>query len=293
MLVARDARVVAGGEPRGAERVRERRASRRSAPRRCSARRGWACGRRRTRPGSRPPPPTGSARAGRASRAGCPCRARASRAPSTAPRRAAAALVVGGGVGPQLERHGHHVVAGVERELRRGGAVHAAAHRHERPARARAAGAARRRGRRRPSARWSASAASSAACRARGQQPTELGLHVVGGRARAASRKGAPSTSSTTALPAARAAAQPRASKPASTTRSPSTRTATRTRSPQAAPPAAPACAPAGQRPAAARSVADDPRAAPGKPDTWRRRPGRVKVAPACRCHIRELGLLS
>jgi hypothetical protein len=51
--------------------------------------------------------------------------------------RAAALLAVRGGVGPQLEGHGHHLVAGVERELRGGGAVHSSAHRHKRPSRAR------------------------------------------------------------------------------------------------------------------------------------------------------------
>ena len=45
-------------------------------------------------------------------------------------------LAVGGGVGPELERHGDHLVAGVERELGGGGAVDAAAHGDERAPRA-------------------------------------------------------------------------------------------------------------------------------------------------------------
>ena len=95
-------------------------------------------------------------------------------------RRAAAALAVGGRVGPQLERDGHHLVAGVERELRGGGAVDAAAHGDERAPRlaARSAGAPSRAAA--PSARWSASAASSAAWRLAGIEPAERRGDVVG-----------------------------------------------------------------------------------------------------------------
>jgi hypothetical protein len=50
-------------------------------------------------------------------------------------RRAAALLAVGARVGPQLERHGQHVVSGIQGELRGGRAVHPAAHRHEGAAR--------------------------------------------------------------------------------------------------------------------------------------------------------------
>ena len=53
-------------------------------------------------------------------------------------RRAAALVPIRGGVGPQLERDGDHLVARVERELRGGRAVDPAAHRDERPPRARA-----------------------------------------------------------------------------------------------------------------------------------------------------------
>ena len=99
-----------------------------------------------------------------------------------------------------------------------------------------------------PSARCRASAASSAAWRFDGTRPPSASLSSSG-PTRAASRKGAPSTSSTAALAAAMSAPQPLAEKPASTTRSPSTRTASRTRSPQAAPPAAPACGQSWSRP--------------------------------------------
>ena len=127
------------------------------------------------------------------------------------------------GSDPQLERHRHHVVAGVERQLRGGGTVHPAAHGHERPPRVRCRPPERRRGPPHPSARWSASAASTAAWRVGrhrgrpGRRPPSSGV------TRAASSTGPPSTSSTAALPAAaRSAAQPSASKPASATRSPS-----------------------------------------------------------------------
>ena len=73
-----------------------------------------------------------------------PIRCASARAPVDRLRRAAGALAVGGRVGPQLERDREHLVAGVERELRGGGAVHAAAHGDERAARVRARAARRR-----------------------------------------------------------------------------------------------------------------------------------------------------
>jgi hypothetical protein len=51
-------------------------------------------------------------------------------------RRAAGARAVGAGVGPELERDRHDLVASVERQLRGGGAVDAAAHGDERAPRA-------------------------------------------------------------------------------------------------------------------------------------------------------------
>jgi hypothetical protein len=49
-------------------------------------------------------------------------------------RRAAGALAVGGRVGPELQRDREHLVAGVQRELCGGGAVDSSAHRDERAA---------------------------------------------------------------------------------------------------------------------------------------------------------------
>ena len=156
-------------------------------------------------------------------------------------RRAAGALAVGGRVGPELERDREHLVAGVQRELRGGGAVDPAAHRDERAARLRLEprGAARARRRRaRGGARrrraWRRGASGGSGRRApRRRRP--------GSRARRR-RRTRPRPARRRRCPPRWAAPQPSASKPASTTRSPSTRTATRTRSPQAAPPAAPAC---------------------------------------------------
>ena len=72
LRVAADARVVPGGQRPGPQPRRQRRAWRRSAPGRCSARTGWGWRRRRSRPGSRRPRRRRSAPAGRGSGAGGP-----------------------------------------------------------------------------------------------------------------------------------------------------------------------------------------------------------------------------
>ena len=73
VLVARDARVVAGGEPGRAERAGERQHRVEAHLAVAAHARVGRAPPRRSRSGSRPPPRRGSARAGRASRAGCPC----------------------------------------------------------------------------------------------------------------------------------------------------------------------------------------------------------------------------
>ena len=151
-----------------------------------------------------------------------------------------------------------------------------------------------------PSARWRASAVSSAAWRFEGVNPPSafamssvLKLHAL--------RNGRSSMSSTVALAAAVSAPQPSASKPASTIVSPSMRTAMRTRSPQAAPPAAPVWGQPARAPlpeGASRCSANDrteresyraPRSASPTLSTFciHVMQNLEKVAPACRCRIR------
>ena len=189
MLVARDARVVAGGELRGAERAGDR-------EHRVEADVAVAA----------------HARVGRAALGvalqevvhdlGAEALAQVERevrdAHAVGERagaghglgRAAAELAVGGRVGPQLERHGDHLVARVERELRSGGRVHPAAHRDERAPRA-----GRERGR--AVARGGAECAvegvgGQLGCVARrGQQPAELLGYVVGRDARGVEQRSA------------------------------------------------------------------------------------------------------
>ena len=83
-------------------------------------------------------------------RCGSPIRCASARAPVTAWGEQQERLAVGGRVGPQLERDGHHVLAGVQRQLCRRGAVHAAAHGHHGPAWPTGPGRAPRRGQRIP-----------------------------------------------------------------------------------------------------------------------------------------------
>ena len=144
--------------------------------------------------------------------------------------RAAAAPSVGRRVRPQLEGHGHDLVARVERKLGGGGAVHSTAHRDERPARparerrGAVPAAAPRRGR--------ASAASSAAWRCAGRRPPSAAA-TSSGVMRAASRK---SERRTARRPHCRRRGRRTASKPASTTRPLRPSPPLRIRSPQAAP---------------------------------------------------------
>ena len=208
-------------------------------------------------------------------------------------RRAAAALGVGGRVGPELERHRHHVVTGVDRQLRRGGAVHAAAHRHQRPARTRAPGAARRRARRRPArgAERPRRARRRGGWRAAARRARPPRRSAV---SRAAARNGVPSTSSTTALPAARAGGA--AARVEAGLHHALALHADRDAHQVAAGGAAGRARvpPVRQRPAAARGVEMILEAhAASLTHGGRRAGGGEKVAPACRCLIRELGLLS
>ena len=124
MLVARDARVVAGGEPGGAERLREleHRVEADLAVAAHARVRGAA---------------GGVAVEEAVHDLGAEALAQVEREVRDAHamgelaraahglRRAAALLAVGAGVGPQLERDRHDLVAGVERELSRGGGVDA------------------------------------------------------------------------------------------------------------------------------------------------------------------------
>ena len=127
--------------------------------------------------------------------------------------RAAAALPVGAGIRPQLERHGQHVPAGVQGQLRGGGTVHPAAHGHQRATRVRVE-------------------AHRAVTCGQSQRPVQgIGgqLGGVGGGGRQAPQLGGDrgrghrgrieqrlplQPSSTTALPAARAAAHPQRLEP-------------------------------------------------------------------------------
>ena len=192
-------------------------------------------------------------------------------------RRAAALLAVGAGVRPQLQRHGQHVVAGVQSELGGGGAVHPAAHGHQRAARPggqRGGAVARRQAER--------AVQGVGGERGRVHRSGREAAELVGDRLgrdqpRVAQRRAV--DQSTAALPAPRAAAQPFASKPASATRSPSTRTEMRIRSPQTAPPAAPGVRSTGERAAAARLGEMVVKGA--SPHDRQRSRGK---APACRC---------
>ena len=173
------------------------------------------------------------------------------RAPRHGLRRAAGALAVGGRVGPQLERHGHYLVAGVERELGGGGAVDPAAHGHQRAARVGRERAAPARAAA-PSARWSASAARAAAWRLRGDQSAERVGDVVRGEARGVEERRALDQLDHGAAGGAGGAAalgvEARLGDAVALDR-----TATRTRSPQAAPPAAPAWGQSRERSKSAR----------------------------------------
>ena len=105
--------VVPGDETRRAKRARPGPAARRSARGRCSARTGWACGRRRSSARKSATTPPEALGAGRGSGAGGPCGGpgRARRRPPAA---SSSCAPVGGRIGPQLQRHGDHLVAGVE-----------------------------------------------------------------------------------------------------------------------------------------------------------------------------------
>src|SRR3954447_21387657 len=95
------------------------------------------------------------------------------------------------------------------------------------------------------SARWSASAARSAAWRPCGERPPSAAA-MSSAPISAASSTASSSAASAMAAAAPSAAAQPSASKVTSAMRPPSTTMETRTRSPQGAPPAAPVKAPSG-----------------------------------------------
>ena len=169
-------------------------------------------------------------------------------------RGAAAAFPVAFLVGPQLERHGHDLVALCGAQMGYDRAVDAAAQPHEDAVLVGwgKGGVAPRRVGQRPVQGVGREVGGVAACRARGRPaPPRSTLAEI----RAASSTVFPWVSKAHALPAAIVAPQPSASKVTRVSRPSSTHTAIRTTSPHAEPPALPTNAPSGTGPRPCGSV--------------------------------------
>ena len=189
---------------------------------------------------------------------------------------AAAALAVVGRIGPELERDRDHLGAPLPLPQRRDGAVDAAADGDQHPLAAVAGrrqdrpGGAGDRGPERPVQRLGGEVGGVGADRAESARAPRRPPRRRAGRPRAAPRRRAARAA---AAPAARAAAQPLASMRTSATLPPSSRSESATRSPQAAPPARPP----GSAGDAARRAASRRRGRPRRHSVMARRVERAR----------------